>query len=444
MKRVSILIISGSFGDGECGVGDFSFHLAHSMAHRLDETPSQFDVVVLTNTRAEAIKARHGGKTSADLDGQARWTSDDARLTAYTNFDFSLVNARRFRKIINTIKPSLILIQYPSKGFGWTLSIPLLHIVLKGIVKEDENRKSLIPLTMTLHEYRDAHFLRRIALIPLLNACRVVITPCPLEAEAISKVRKTGVTVIPDGNVFAKEIDETKYLKFKAKIDAIDSSDSKVAFILASQAEYLDDKWSPTNIELSALKEVVSDRNSNRSFIFNYGFVASSKAPMRLLSVFSTIRNSLPNSFLVVASKLNPKIKLHKKFLERAAAIENVLLLGSLPPILLRYVAEQCRLQLFTFKDGFTTKRSSLISALSFETPILTESLSGHQENLDATIVGQEDQLSSRAIEILSMSREEYECYSNEHMTRQRDFAINLDFVVIKQCYEKYLTISNG
>jgi glycosyltransferase involved in cell wall biosynthesis len=479
MRAVRILIISGSLGDGRCGVGDFAFHLASAMSrtsHRgarndgamrdganvgaagsrpkerpgLGAVQGAMGAMVrgITATRADAIAARHSGSIAQAAGGASIWTAPDCDFVVRTGFDFGMAHARDLRAAIADERPDAILVQYPSKGYGHTLSIPLIGYLYA----------SRVPYVVTVHEYRDANPLRKIAIRALVSRAARVITPCPFEAAALERVAKCDVTVIPDGNVFALEIDEARYGAMKRELDALSSGAARFAWLVANADEFgepnaVGDKTvgaagsrpsddinanigalpAPPTFDTTELMKALDFATGHSKCLFTYGFIAKSKAPMQLLEVLSQVFERQPDVRLIIASSIDMSNRLHASFSRCLGAFGDVAIVtGSLPPYILRYIAEKCRLQLYTFKDGYTTKRSSVISALSFATPILTECPIGSRElPLDSVEAGDCEAMARRAAHVLAMDDDEYAEYRSERLAAHAHYAKSLSFETI-------------
>jgi len=442
-------MISGSLGDGKCGVGDFSLHLARHLARGFasGKQNDRSSVCVLTATPNSVIRARHFGKREIPYGADNEWIEYEPALEIMGSVGFGIGNIARLRTRIAEKSPDLILIQYPSKGFGWTLSMPLFFRFglneARSRSPSETKTTGKIPVVVTIHEYKDAHPLRRLAVRSLISQASKVITPCPLEERALRRVSSGDVSVIPVGNVFAEEADENEYREFETHLDKIESGSERFAWLNDRKESIGAGDWLPNEEEASNLVEVLDVAERNSRFVFTYGHLSKSKAPMRLIAVFSRVLHAIPEAKLVLATGFDNKNKLHRRFREQSSLQlrGRVLQIGRLPAHLLRYVAEKCRVQIYTFRDGFTTKRSSAISALHFDTPLITEKAEGIElSGVECVPVGDINGFADSLIGLLSMEDTSYRELLAGSLVAQKGLAGGFSFEKIALLYAEEIT----
>ncbi|SDD96043.1 Glycosyltransferase involved in cell wall bisynthesis [Mucilaginibacter pineti] len=117
---MKVLLITGTYPPGSCGIGDYTEKLATALKQL------QMEVEVLAN------------------------------------LDWSITCYFKIKKRIVAINPDIIHIQYPSVGYGASLVPQLLSLQFKTFV--------------TIHEVLQAHILRKISLLPFSIRSQVIFT----------------------------------------------------------------------------------------------------------------------------------------------------------------------------------------------------------------------------------------------------------------------------
>lgn len=131
-----VLIVSGSIPPDPCGVGDYSARLSHLLCDRGVDAP----LVAL------------------------RW--------------------KNFFQVLKWSRNSIVHIQYPSVGYGWSLLPQLLCLLVRRPV-------------VTIHEYSQVHFLRKLAELPFLISARKIIVTTDYERDAFPRLLRKRVEVVP-------------------------------------------------------------------------------------------------------------------------------------------------------------------------------------------------------------------------------------------------------
>lgn len=122
---MKIAIITGSYPPDTCGIGDYTAQLATSL--------------------------RQKGVT----------------IEIICRNNWSLDNIGNIVKMIRSVKPDIVHIQYPTVGFGKKLTPQLLSLV--------------IPSVVTVHEVSEAHMLRKLSLYPFSLRSRHIVFTTPYE-----------------------------------------------------------------------------------------------------------------------------------------------------------------------------------------------------------------------------------------------------------------------
>ena len=126
---IKVCFVSGSFPEDKCGVGDYSYRLATSLAKM--------------GIKGSVITSSKNLKKVENVD-------------VYNQIDdWSAINSNKVLKIIKKINPDIVHIQYPTVAYGKKLLVNLLPIILK--------LKGYKVVT-TLHEYGIFTFLGKLRL----------------------------------------------------------------------------------------------------------------------------------------------------------------------------------------------------------------------------------------------------------------------------------------
>lgn len=425
-------------------MGDFAFHLGkHLAAGSLTGVEgADLEVITLTASVPAQIAIKHALKHPSEREGM---------YELYPGFkvigpvEFGFFQKGKIATLISRLHPDAVLVQYPSKGYGWALGAPLMGRTVAAAARRTGRK---IPMIAVVHEYQAAHPLRRLAISELVKSASAVVTPCLEESEALR--RRFGIRphVIPDGNVFGEEIRKDKYERIAEAVSG--SPDAKA--LRASLPALFNELYSgiplPGLAELDAISEVLSWKERNRNAFFSYGLMVPAKDPLTLLAAFDETRRNAPGARLVLASGLNPYRGFQKLVLwyaERMGVTDGILFTGHLPPEMLKLMAEKCALQVYTFKDGFSTKRSSVISALSFNTPILTQYRSGTPPPpLDVVEPGDYRELADSISRVLTMHDGDYRGYLNRQLDVQSRYAREFAFERIAEQYRDVVLEAAG
>lgn len=138
-----VALISGSYPDIKCGIGDFTGQLANALTDRADE------VHVITS---EGAAQPHDGKVKVH-----------ATVSAWTRRSLSTI-----LQTLRVIKPHIVNIQYPTQQYGRHLAVNVLPWVI--------NKRLQIPTVVTIHEFSSfTNFGRsRLAITAMLGQAVIV------------------------------------------------------------------------------------------------------------------------------------------------------------------------------------------------------------------------------------------------------------------------------
>lgn len=424
---VRILQFTGSFGDGKCGVGDYSFHLARAIA-RIGKN----EVFTITATDSAEVARRHSLSADSECADFAD-LGDGLFVAGGRGFGFGLRS--KLAELGAKSNPDVVLVQYPSKGYGWSLGIPFFDGIIRSLSARIGRKP---PVFAVLHEYRDAHPARKAAVRRLARAASVLISPCREEAEAIAGATGKYPRIIPAGDVFSEEIDGESYSRLKAAVESAAGNKAKLAALLESETAEMKQVLPAQAREREALLEVLEWPQRNRFAMFTYGRIVPSKDPYVLLAALDLVKREIPEVKLVIATSTGSgrHQRIFEWHVEKLGLGRQVLFAGSHSAAALKFIAEKCALQVYTFRDGFTTKRSSLISALSFDTPILSQHWTGTPPPpFEYATPGDYRELAAKMIGILGMGEGERRGYENRQRDIQAGFRRQFDFKRIGELF---------
>jgi glycosyltransferase involved in cell wall biosynthesis len=279
--------------------------------------------------------------TSKQADGAS--TQDNVLIYPVMN-GWSYFYGGTLLKTVLAIEPDIIHLQYPTKGYGRGFAPSLLGMQLKS-------RRSPAPYIVTLHEFYHANALRKAAVMPLLSEASMVIFPSVQEKEALKKrfdsLKRIPKRVIPIGAVIPDNYEELKNR-------------------LEQNRDALLKKWgAPTD-----------------GVIVNYGFLQPHKGFETLIRAMTILRKSGYNCELWHVGRFDPHKRSYDRFL-KFISNDGVLkgavkFFGYLPFEEAAEIFTIARAGVFPFTDGYSDRRSSMITFSFFDAPLVTtQSTSG-------------------------------------------------------------------
>jgi glycosyltransferase involved in cell wall biosynthesis len=370
---MKIALVTGSAGDGRCGVGDYAYELAQHLALDAEvhlffakgHGPQQPPFPKLSTLRLHEL----GGYSLLTIYGLIR----ELREGGY----------------------DIIHLQYPSKGFGTAAGPVLLPRSLHGM-----NSRSRIVLT--LHEFATSHQLRKGAVGEMLPFIDALVLTNELELEGFAQ-KQTGysLSVMPVGN------------------------------ILRSQAE-LDAVWlSAAGLPVPDLPAPAGLAGRVPFSLFHYGLPAQGKGFDRLLEALRLVRQSGWPAQLYLGGEFPAGSKLSEFVLGRITELEladAVVRLGHLPRASLQTEAERCALGVFPFDEGYSSKRSSVAAISHFDLPIV---VGGGSREEHPFFAPDSNTGAALAVLILELFNGKLETAWEEQVTKQRAYAERFSFTRI-------------
>ncbi|MEO7993689.1 MAG: hypothetical protein ABI743_04755, partial [bacterium] len=136
-EHLNIALVSGSMPPMACGVGDNALAMARTLAER------GHHVTIYTDRHADALDEHH------------------LRILPLVS-DWSWSGCHALTQALLMDNPDMIILEYPTRGYGRGSGPGLIPTFLKV-------RRYAGPIVVHLHEYKQAHSLRKWAIWPLLN-----------------------------------------------------------------------------------------------------------------------------------------------------------------------------------------------------------------------------------------------------------------------------------
>jgi len=166
VKRV--LLINGSSKPLKCGVGYYGDILAHELA-------KSCDIQLLTTS------GLGDEKNIAGLHHTDNW---------------KISSLPKIIKIIRSVNPNVVHIQYPAVGYGRQLGINLLPLCLRFLANKT-------PVVVTLHEYYGSAMLGKIRNIITVFAAKKIIVSNQYDKDALPGFFQKKSSIIPIGHTFS-------------------------------------------------------------------------------------------------------------------------------------------------------------------------------------------------------------------------------------------------
>lgn len=307
-------MILGSAPPMPCGVGDNTIELAKYLVSRGNT------VEIITSSESDENSCLPGINIHRTMRG------------------WSLLHGGTLIIKIIEIEPDVIHLQYPSKGYGKGFAPSLIGMQLKA-------RRIKAPLIVTLHEFSHAHTMRKAAIVPLLSEASAMIIPSVQERDSLLRrfgtLKKIPSYVIPIGAVLP--------------VGFVELRES-----LKARRDELLKKW---------------DAKSD-SIIVNYGFIQPHKGIELIIKAVSALRSDgFPCEFWHIGNFNSTKNRYHRflEYLSREGNLRGaVRFLGFLPLEQASEIFTIARVGVFPFTDGYSDRRSSMISFAHFDAPLIT------------------------------------------------------------------------
>lgn len=374
---MKIAIISGSAGDGKCGVGDYAYYLAQFLS--LDaEVHLYYD-------------RNHGPKQPP----YSKLKTLELRPTG----GYSALGILGFCKNLVKEGYDVVHIQYPSKGYGNSVGPAVIPQRLCGMQSRSE-------IVLTLHEWRTSHPMRRAVMDQMLASANAVLVTNEKELNAlVPKFHHFPITAIPVGNVVRAPIQmESIWLEHEGK-------------------------------PVEQLAEPTGITGRIPFSLFHYGLPTKGKGIDRLLEALKLVREAGIDAQLHLFGKFEPGSKLEASVLESISTYgiaDCVIREGHIPPGQIDQTLAQFCLGIFPFDEGFSSKRSSVASISHADLPIVVGA--GSTED-HPYYVPERNNAASLAVLLVELFSGRLKQEWVSQVLAQREFAVRFSFPLIAQAH---------
>lgn len=314
-----VVMLSGSAPPMLCGVGDSAYQLAHALYDK------NIDIEILADAGADPVDSTDSESSPVPVNAEIeKW---------------GFLSIRNIIRKIESLSPDILHIHYPSKAYGRGIGVPFLPGAIRA-------RRRRFKIVLTLHEFRLSHRLRRLASFILLDACDAVVMPCPLELDALIQ----------------------RHRSVEEKIHAA----IPVGPVGPSPDDFTETKRRAMRILARERLEIPDDRIA----LLHYGTPTPSKGHEVLFKALKILKKEGETPLLLIAGDFRPdRIDFHKLLMGQPGGLgvwNQVKWLGRLPMQELIETFLAADIGVFPFLDGFSFRRSSLISVLNWDLPIVT------------------------------------------------------------------------
>lgn len=246
-------------------------------------------------------------------------------------YEWSLRHLHRLIRAVKHLNPDIVHLIYPAKAYGYALSPIISPYILLALGYVN---------VLTLHEFKMAHPLRKLADLALMLPMAGVLVPSSSERSAI-------VRVAP----------------FLASRIRVSTAGPTIRPIWISECER-----QMLRAELGI--------GSEEFVIAYFGFVHPHKGTTAVLKAFSHMLKHAPNSRLIVIGEFHPqRDKYHRLLLELSLNLNlssRILWVGAQPSEVVSKLLQICDAALLPFPDGASTRRGTLIVCVQHGLPTVT------------------------------------------------------------------------
>ena len=370
---MKVAMVTGSAGDGHCGVGDYAYELAQHLA--LD---------------AEVHLYYAKGFSPAQPPYSKLHTLHLHELGGY-----SLLMVHGLIRCLREGEYDIIHLQYPSKGFGMAGGPVLLPRSLHGM----HSRSRIV---LTLHEYATSHHLRKGVVGEMLPYIDALVLTNEQELSGFEgRLEERALSVMPVGNV------------------------------LRSQAE-LEGVWLAAEEQpIPQLPTPCGPTGRVPDSIFHYGLPAKGKGFDRLLEALKLVRDGGRAVQLYLGGDFPAGSKLSEEVLGKITELElsdAVIRLGHIPREHLQREAEKYLLGVFPFDEGYSSKRSSIAAISHFDLPLV---VGGGSKEEHPYLAPESNTGASLAVLLLELISGKLEDIWEEQVIKQRAYAERFSFARI-------------
>jgi len=302
-----VCIVAGSHPPLICGIGDYTAPLALALCR------AGLKVTLLVSQSC---------------------VPDDVATLPYKLIQIESWSLRHLGKIcavVKDCKPDIVHIIYPAKAYGYALSPIVLPYILAV---------SGLKTVLTLHEFKMAHPLRKLANIVLMIPTRGVLVPSSSERESIARYAPV--------------------IAGKVRV--------------STAGPTIRPCWLHEDMRKKLRNELGIQ---NDEFVVAYfGFIHPHKGTETALKAFWRFNMHCTKSRLMVIGEFRPeKFAYHRAILELAKRLrinERIMWMGAQQPQNVSHLLQLCDAALLPFPDGASTRRGTLIVCIQHGLPTVT------------------------------------------------------------------------
>jgi glycosyltransferase involved in cell wall biosynthesis len=309
---MKICLVTGSFPEMRCGVGDYTRCLANEL------TKAGHQVTVLTSDRKEVRKMG-----DSDLRPKIRsWRS---------------FNLWQLLREIDRINPRIVHLQYPSLGYGRGLAPNLLLPVLRWF-------RPRIKCIITLHEYAIFSWLGKLRLWLTLAMAHGIVCTNHHDRRSLRKMQSRAlrrVRIIPLG--------------------------SSVGSIFENAG---------VKGHNNLIFETMPELDRNKTWLVHFGTVMPNKGWEIIIQAYSQLKQEGRLVGMLVAGELDDRQYAYhsrvKAMIREAGLNEHIRFTGFLSAESAGRVISSCCIAVLPFYGGARLNRSSMVAMLSWGLAVLT------------------------------------------------------------------------
>ncbi len=309
---MKICLVTGSFPEMRCGVGDYTRCLANELIK------AGHQVTVLTSNRKEVLKL-------GELEVRPE-------IRSWRSF-----NLWQLLREIDRINPQIVHLQYPSLGYGRGLAPNLLLPVLRLL-------RPRVKCIITLHEYAIFSWLGKLRLWLTLAMAHGIVCTNHHDRRSLRKMQSRAlrrVRIIPLG--------------------------SSVGSIFENAG---------VKGHNNLIFETMPELDRNKTWLVHFGTVMPNKGWEIIIPAYSQLKQEGRLVGMLVAGELDDRQYAYhsrvKAMIREAGLNEHIRFTGFLSAEAAGRVIGSCRIAVLPFYGGARLNRSSMVAMLSWGLAVLT------------------------------------------------------------------------
>lgn len=309
MASIRTCIVAGSHPPILCGIGDYTAPLARALSGK------GVDAFVLVSP--EGVPQPNGG--------------DELPYELIAVPGWSLRHVLIIWQFIASINPDVVHVVYPGRAYGYGLAPILTPYIARAVG---------LPSVLTLHEFKMARLLRKLADIALMLPMHAILVPSASERDAIARCNR---------NLASK-------------------------VMVSTAGPTIRPQWLSED-ERIALRHQLGI-GADAFAIAYFGFIHPHKGTKHAIEVFARVSERLSNVWLIVIGAFEPALDRYHAVIHQLAIDlsinERIRWMGAQPPQRVSHLLQICDVALLPFPDGASTRRGTLIVSIQHGLPVIT------------------------------------------------------------------------